>query len=200
MWVGLSKRVIFEEMIMSDTIDTLRKKADRLWRRLRDRNIHFDRSEKYNVLSFILGEGKWGNLCERYKQRPRPYTDYQPKADLLVKITSLSFEDAQSVIHALHWSTSHTPSFNTFPLVENGEVKIPTILYQSHLFLDSRKRKKGLLQKRVTVFDYYANTSKNLMLYSGEQLNTYDEDIFIALLFSHPRNKAIGAEFDFYQK
>lgn len=185
---------------MPDTLNLLKNKARRLYTKLAVQGVYIPPEHKLHLLAFTLGYKCWDRLQNAFERRPLPYTHYQPDAERLSLRAGISIDMARQLLDEIRWPSEYVPIFNTFPLTNEGCVRVPVIIISSHLFGYSRHRKPHCLQERIAVFDAEFRSSRDLVLYSGEQLNGYDKLILLNIFFQHPADCPIGRPFTFSQK
>lgn len=184
---------------MSDTLKQLKDKANRLHAKLRTNGVTIEKRFKLDLLAYVVGANNWDEIVSQYTHKPRPYTSYQPCPHALQRATQIPLELAKSIIDAIKWPSDYVPVFNTLPKYEEGYIPIPIIFIQSHIFSYQRKRKKQCLRERILLFSQDFEFSKDYILYTGDRLNKYDENIFFFLLYFHPKDLPVGREFTFNQ-
>ncbi len=185
---------------MSNTLSYLKNKANHLHTKLQAHEISVAKKHKQHLLAYILGFKSWDDLKYSHQRSPIPHTSYHLNAERLSLAKGISLVKATEILDEIRWPNEYIPVFNLLPVTEEGYVPIPLIFSQSRIFSPSRARKKKCLRERIAFFDSQFNMNKDLILYSGERLNYYDENIFYTLIYSHPAETPVGREFFVYQK
>ena len=179
---------------MSNTLSYLQNKANQLHIKLQALGISVSKKHKLHILAKVLGFKCWDALYNNYHRNPVPHTCYRLNAERLSLVTAISLNDAIKIIDEIRWQNEYVPIFNRLPLQEDGIVAFPRVLINSNIFSCSRKRGK-FLRKRISFFDSEFNTHKDYILFSGEELNSYDKIIFLSITYLHPVENAVGREF-----
>lgn len=185
---------------MSNTLSYLKNKANQLHTKLQAHEISVAKRHKQHLLAYILGFKCWDDLKYSYQRNPIPHTSYHLNAERLSLAKGIPVDKAIEILDEIRWSNEYIPVFNLLPVTEEGYIPIPSIFIQSHIFSLSRVRKKKCLRERIALFDLEWHMCKDFILYSGERLNYYDEDIFYTLVYSHPADNPVGREFFVSQK
>lgn len=185
---------------MSNTLSYLKNKANQLHTKLRAHEIPVAKRHKQHLFAYILGFKCWDDLKYSYQCNPIPHTSYHLDAERLSLAKGIPVDKATEILDEIRWSNEYIPVFNLLPVTDEGCIPIPSLFIQSHIFSSSRIRKKRCLRERIALFDSEFNMYKDFILYSGERLNYYDEDIFYTLVYSHPADNPVGREFYISQR
>lgn len=184
---------------MINTLAYLKSKATQLHTKLKAHEVPVAKKYKQHLFAYVLGFKNWDELQYKYQQAPGPHTNYQLDAERLSLAKGIPLEKSIEVLEEIRWPNEYIPVFNLLPISEEGCISIPSVFVHSNVFSNARSRRKGCLRQRVAWSSCNSGEYKDFILYSGEQLNIYDEGIFYALIHNHPADTPVGRDFYIYK-